>query len=217
MCTGGRLLADFVAGGDEQPDVPGRVAEAFTTTTDGAWVVWAYKLARRYGDRFIPLTAGGSYPADAIAACRGGSAGRKHRAPDPFCTCGFHALSSSDLSGLPAFRRILCLQVVLSGRVLAFEWPQGVLFRAERQTVVRFSNLTATDVVLPDLVERYRRPDDPDSRVAKLPTATPHGSGPVRLSLPSHCPTVAIADDVGWCQMAFVEPPVGDTRTFVHI
>jgi hypothetical protein len=215
MCTGGRLLADFVAGGDEQPDVPGRVAEALTTTTDGSWVVWAYKLARPLGKRFTPLTAGGSYPADAVAACRGRG---NHKAPDPSCRCGFHALSNNDLRGLPSFLDCVCLQVVLSGRVLAFEWPRGgVLFRAERQTVVRISNSTATDFAFPGLPERYRRPDDPDSRVARLPAATPHGSGPVRLSLPSYCLTVAIADDAGWCQMGFVEPLVSDSRTFVHI
>jgi hypothetical protein len=45
-----------------------------------------------------------------------------------------------------------------------------------------------------------RRPDDPDGRLAFRPAATPHDSGPVRLSLPVSAPVlVACHDDAGWC------------------
>ena len=135
MCSGDRLVADFVAGTRARPGLPEELEEHLTTTVDGLWVVWAHKLARQAGDLFVPLTGGSGYPADARATCRvrGG-----HDAPDPGCTCGFHALSSRRLPGLHVGRGFTALTVALSGRVLAFEWAgKGVLWRAERQTVVR--------------------------------------------------------------------------------
>lgn len=200
MCRGDRLVADFAAGTDAQPDLPAELGEHLTTTTDGLWVVWAYKLARPAGDLFIPLTRGSGYPADARAECRAGGVRGTHLAPDPECTCGFHALSSKKLPGLPVDRCFAVLTVALSGRVLAFEWDgEGILWRAERQTVVRVDRDTR-----PDLMEEAwrlrRRPDDPDGRLAFRPAATPHDSGPVRLSLPVSSPVlVACNDDAGWC------------------
>jgi hypothetical protein len=197
MCRGGRLVADFVAGTDTPPDLPGELSKHLTATVDGQWVVWAYKLARPAGDKFVPLTRGAAYPADARAECR---AWGTHRAPDPQCACGFHALSSQRLPGLPVRRDFAALSVALSGRVLAFEWDgEGVLWRAERQTVVRVDRAAR-----PDLVEEARRvrrrPDDPDGRLASRPAATPRDSGPVRLSLPASSPVlVACHDDAGWC------------------
>ena len=138
MCRGDRLIADFVAGTDARPDLPGELEEHLTTTVHGLWVVWAHKLARQVGDLFVPLTGGSGYPADAKATCRFRGIRGAHDAPDPGCTCGFHALSSRRLPGLPAGRRFTALTVALSGRVLALEWAgEGVLWRAERQTVVR--------------------------------------------------------------------------------
>ena len=87
MCTGGLLLADFVAGTTERPQVL-QLADNLTTTVDGNWVVWAFKVAHIVGDRFVPLTGRGSYPADATATCMAGS-WRRHAAPEPLCTCGF--------------------------------------------------------------------------------------------------------------------------------
>ena len=80
MCRGTRLVADFVAGTDVQPGLPAELEEHLTTTVSGLWVVWAHKLAWQVGDRFLPLTGGPGYPADARAECRkrGG-----HDAPDP--------------------------------------------------------------------------------------------------------------------------------------
>ena len=135
MCSGDRLVADFVAGTDARPGLPEELEEHLTTTVNGLWVVWAHKLARQAGDLFVPLTGGSGYPADARATCRFRGA---HDAPDPGCTCGFHAVSSQRLLGLPVRRGFTALTVALSGRVLAFEWADGgVLWRAERQTVVR--------------------------------------------------------------------------------
>jgi hypothetical protein len=54
MCRGDRLVADFEAGADTSPIVPKELQEHLTVTADGLWVVWAYKLARQHGDRFIP-------------------------------------------------------------------------------------------------------------------------------------------------------------------
>src|SRR4029077_11448129 len=75
--------------------------EHLTTTVSGQWVVWAHKLARQRGDLFVPLTGGPGYPADARAECLFQGVPSAHDAPDPGCTCGFHALSSRRFPGLP--------------------------------------------------------------------------------------------------------------------
>jgi hypothetical protein len=200
MCRGDRLIADFVAGTDARPGLPGELEEHLTTTVDGLWVVWAHKLARRMGDLFVPLTGGSGYPADARATCRFRGVRGAHDAPDPGCTCGFHALSSPRLPGLPVGHGLTALTVALSGRVLAFEWAgEGVLWRAERQTVVRTERQTLLDWTEAVLGKR-RHPGDPDGRPAVVPAATPHDSGPVRLNLPVSSPVLPVChDDAGWC------------------
>ena len=70
MCSGDRLVADFIAGTGAWPGLPGELDEHLTTTVNGQWVVWAHKLARQKGDLFVPLTGGPGYPADARAECR---------------------------------------------------------------------------------------------------------------------------------------------------
>jgi hypothetical protein len=197
MCRGDRLVADFVAGTDAQPGLPEELQEHLTTTVDGLWVVWAHKLAWQLGDLFVPLTGGPGYPADARAECRVRGA---HDAPEPGCTCGFHALSSRRLPGLPAGRGFTALTVALSGRVLAFKWAgDGVLWRAERQTVVRIVRPALFDRTEGALGKR-RHPGDPDSRPAVVPAATPRDSGPIRLNLPVSAPVLPVChDDVGWC------------------
>jgi hypothetical protein len=196
MCRGDRLVADFVAGG-ARPDLPEGLDEHLTMTVDGLWVVWAHKLAWRAGDLFVPLTGGPGYPADAKATCRKRGA---HDAPDPGCTCGFHALSSRRLPGLPAGRLVTVLTVALSGRVLAFEWGGGgLLWRAERQTVVRSELAPPSDWAGQALVTR-RHPGDPDGRPAVVPAPVPHDAGPMRLNLPVSCPVLTVChDDAGWC------------------
>jgi hypothetical protein len=214
MCSGSRLVADVVAGTRERPDVP-EVAASLTTTIEGEWVIWAYKLARQSGDRFVPLSGRGSYPVDAEAECLAPGPSRRwpaagvgaaHRPPEPFCTCGFHALSTPSLRfALPGF---VCLSVVLSGRVLAFEMGQSsLLFRAQRQTVVRVDGRFPGHV--PDgrgwtgaLPTRLRRPDDPSGSLARRPHDVPRGAGPERLALPSGFERVALQDDAGWCAVA---------------
>jgi hypothetical protein len=208
MCRGGRLVADFVAGTNTAPEVPEEIQEHLTMTTDGQWVVWAHKVARQCGDLFVPLRGGGGYPADARAECRQRRTGSTHAAPDPMCRCGFHALSDARLPGLPTRGGLSQLTVALSGRVLAFEWPgngawagtsNGVLWRAERQTVVRVGRPVVTDP-FDEAADRRRWPDDPEGRLAARPVATPRDSGPVRLSLPVSCPVVLMQrDDAGWC------------------
>jgi hypothetical protein len=203
MCRGTRLVADFVAGTDVQPGLPAELEEHLTMTVNGLWVVWAHKVAWQMGDRFLPLTGGPGYPADARAECRKQGA---HDAPDPGCTCGFHALSSRDLPGLPAGRECTALTVALSGRVLAFAWAGGgVLWRAERQTVVRveqparFNRRARFNRAEEDPAKR-RHPDDPDGRLAAVPAVTPRDSGPVRLNLPVSVPVLPVDhDDAGWC------------------
>jgi hypothetical protein len=210
MCTGGRLVADFVAGTGARPGLPEELHEHLTTTVGGLWVVWAHKLARPVGDLFVPLTGGSGYPVDARAECRLRGARGAHAAPDPGCTCGFHALSSQTLPGLPVGHGFTALTVVLSGRVLAFEWAgEGVLWRAERQTVVRIDRPVLSDRT--DAVLGMRRhPGDPGGRLAVVPAAPPRDSGPIRLNLPGSSPVLPVChDDVGWCVAsgAFGPPP----------
>ena len=200
MCSGDRLVADFVAGTDARPGLPGGLEEHLTTTVNGLWVVWAHKLARQVGDLFVPLTGGSGYPADARAKCRFRGVRGAHGAPDPGCTCGFHALSSRRLPGLPVRSGFTALTVALSGRVLAFEWGgEGVLWRAERQTVVRIER-PALSGRMEGVPGKRRHPDDPDGRPAVVPAATPRDSGPMRLNLPVCSPVLLVChDDAGWC------------------
>jgi hypothetical protein len=200
MCSGDRLVADFLAGTDARPDLPEGLQDHLTMTVNGLWVVWAHKLARQVGDLFVPLRGGAGYPADARAECRLRGVRRAHDAPDPDCRCGFHALSSRRLPGLPVGRGFKELTVALSGRVLAFEWAyEGVLWRAERQTVVRIERPVPVDRTERVLGKR-RHPGDPDGRPAVVPAAPPHDSGPIRLNLPVSCPVLPVChDDAGWC------------------
>jgi len=200
MCGGDRLVADFIAGTDARPGLPEELDEHLTTTVNGQWVVWAHKLARQKGDLFVPLTGGPGYRADARAECRFRGVRSAHDAPDPGCTCGFHALSSRRFPGLPAGRRFTALTVALSGRVPALEWAGGgVLWRAERQTVVRIERPAQSGRAQRVLGQR-RRPGDPDGRAAVVPAATPRDSGPIRLNLPVSAPVLPVChDDAGWC------------------
>jgi hypothetical protein len=211
LCSGDRLVADFVAGTSVRPGLPEEIEKHLTMTVDGLWVVWAHKLARQAGDLFVPLTGGPGYPADARAECRlrgilgthdAGSRG-VHDAPDPGCRCGFHALSSPTLPGLPgphARHGFTELTVALSGRVLAFEWAGGgVLWRAERQTVVRIGRPGLSDRTEGALGQR-RRPGDPGGSPAIVSPAAPRDSGPVRLNLPVSAPVLPVCyDEAGWC------------------
>jgi hypothetical protein len=213
MCTGGRLIADFVAGTDARPGLNEDLEEHLTTTVDGLWVVWAYKLARQEGDLFVPLTGGSGYPADAKATCKLRGRRGDHDAPNPRCTCGFHAVSSRKLDGLPVGHGFSELTVALSGRVLAFEWHGGgLLWRAERQTVVRTeqpSQIPWPGIEWPTrfdraararLLAKLRDPGDPDGRTAVVHPAAPRDSGPIRLSLPVSAPVLQLChDDAGWC------------------
>lgn len=197
MCSGGRLVANFMAGTGVRPGLPEALDEHLTTTVTGMWVVWAHKLARQAGDLFVPLTGGSGYPADAWAECRYRGA---HDAPDPGCTCGFHALSSRRLPGLPVGRGVTALTVALSGRVLAFEWAGGgVLWRSKRQTVVRIGQPTPSDRIEAGPHQR-RHPGDPDGRPTVVPAVPPRDSGPIRLNLPVSPPVLPVChDDAGWC------------------
>jgi hypothetical protein len=174
------------------------VDDCLTVTADDTWVVWAHKVARPAGDRFRPLTGGNPYPRDAVATCL---LGASHKAPHRKCTCGFHALSGSaaPLASFGAWQ----LDVVLAGRILVFEWAGGgVLFRAERQTVIR----AAASGVPP------APPADPAGRLAARPIANPRGAAPIGLRLPEEPPPVGeLADDAGSSKIG-PEPvtPVGE-------
>jgi len=204
MCEGGQLVADFVAGTCERPVVPKAASRGLTQTVDGEWVMWAHKIAHRQGAAFMPLSHSVPYPADAVAVCaRGGC----HRAPDPQCTCGFHALSAPWSGVLLAGRGVAQLEVVLSGRILAFHWAMGgLLYRAERQTVVR------VDGPDPEFTPPLP-PDDPDGRLERVQAFQPRGSGPVRLQLPAASPAVVeVHDDAGYCQIEAPSPATLDAR-----
>ena len=124
------------------------------------------------------------------------------------CACGFHALSSQRLPGLPVRRDFAALSVALSGRVLAYEWAgEGTLWRAERQTVVRTERPAPFDRAEPALRQR-RLPGDPDGRLAAVSPAAPRDSGPIRLSLPVSSPVLPVChDDAGWCVVSSTSEP----------
>jgi hypothetical protein len=194
-----------------------QLKDNLTTTADGNWVVWAFKLARVAGDRFIPLSGRGSYPAEATALCEAGS-WRRHDAPEPTCTCGFHALSEGDLPGFPVYDGA-ALTVVLYGRILAFEWPAGgVLLRAAHQKVVRVDRHPARLEQIPaELEAAPRRPEDPEGRLARTDVGNPSGAGPVRLQLPCDPVKVVINDDAGWCRVAADGDPVGGRSELISV
>jgi len=102
------------------------------------------------------------------------------------------------LPGLPP--GFTALTVALSGRVLALEWAgEGVLWRAERQTVVRMERPTVFGWTEP-VPGKRRHPDDPDGRPAAVSTPAPRDSGPIRLNLPLSPAVLAMChDDAGWC------------------
>jgi len=209
MCISGRLLCDFTAGTTERPrDLPVQVERCLTTTTHGRWVIWAYKVAFREGEGFRALT-GDTYPPDACAHCRRDP---RHVAPLPTCTCGFHALSmpKAGVVGAVALAprgRITAskaplpslLSVVLSGRILAFEYDPGIaLFRAERQTVVRVH-------------DDEKQPGDPSGSREQSRPRQPVDVGPVRLDVPHDPPEgVTLADDAGFC--VFESRPLAPRR-----
>ena len=114
------------------------------------------------------------------------------------CTCGFHALSTP-WPGLPVHDGLARLEVALSGRVLVFDWPAGgLLFRAERQTVVRVH----------DAPPLWPPPsEDPEGRLVRRSVDRPRGGGSVRLHLPGGTPeAVALSDDAGYCLVTTAGP-----------
>lgn len=146
MLSSGPVLADFVAGTHDRPDVPECVEPSLTRTADERWVVVGYKYGRRAGpDHFRALMRATEYPIEATATCE---AGASHAAPEPSCTCGFHALNRADALPMPSGS---LLEVMLFGRVVVNEWPRShdlyafladareplMLFRAERQVILR--------------------------------------------------------------------------------
>src|ERR1700732_1230757 len=76
---------------------------------------------------------------------------------------------------------------------------EGVLWRAERQTVVRIERPALSDR-MGGVLRKRRHPDDPDGRPAVVLAATPRDSGPMRLNLPVSSPVLLVChDDAGWC------------------
>lgn len=220
MCEPGRFVADFRAGTFEAPSVPDIVARSLTQTAEGHWVVWAHKLARPAAEGFMALSGRDVYPADAVARCRNGG---RHDAPQRNCTCGFYAVSHP--LDTEAVRPVVRLQVVLSGRILAFECPSSPVptrrvFVAGIASVngrtLRFASGLGSDDDWPAdaLLFRGERqtvvridapstppppPDDPGGHWAALSARPPRGAGPVRLDLPASAPAVAIDDHAGYC------------------
>jgi len=186
MCSGGRLLADFLAGGLDEPKVPEAVQRCVDADRRREWVVWARKVAPR-GDA-------GSVHADDPALFLPGRRGR--RMPLAAVVGEFRMTRPARLhvrfpflsDPLPSGRGplsflgggLLHLDVARSGRVLAFEWQGGgVLFRAARQTVIGSR-------VRSDPGRGRRR-----TRVAgwqSIARDHPSGAGPVRLRLPQSTP-----------------------------
>lgn len=209
MFARGPIVADFVAGVRERPDVPECLEPSLTLTAEGCWTVVAYKYGRRSGTaRFRSVMRRSEYSIDATAVCE---VGGQHPAPQPNCTCGFHALSGSEELPFPSGE---LLEVMLFGRILVSEWTRPrdlytfsgdpgtrvLLFRAECQTVLRaggrVASLRARDMVdrFPQgdsvdwwLARRNRRdrPGDPSECGARPLAPCPRGSDAIALSLPT--------------------------------
>ncbi|WP_067540773.1 hypothetical protein [Nocardia crassostreae] len=196
MCEGGRLIASFTTGTTERPAVPEVVEPSLTRTDDGAWLIWAYKVARPVGDLFRPVTGGDPYPADAVAQCLLRFA---HKPPDPNCTCGFHAVS--DPLGYPIGGTFQPLEVALTGAILAFEWGNGgLLFRAERQTVMRVGAPLRRTAAMRFPADRPDPPPEPSGRTARLRPPSPRDPNQSHLTLPTAPPPlVRLTDDPGHC------------------
>ncbi|MEV6774508.1 hypothetical protein AB0N05_38305 [Nocardia sp. NPDC051030] len=188
--------------------VPEPIASCLTRTENGVWMVWAHKVARPVGDRFQPVTGGTPYPIDAVATC---ALGMAHRAPDVYCTCGFHALSTP-APGLYD-TRFKPLEVALTGRVLAFDFRRGgVLFRAERQTVMRHAYSAFPVRPLPP-----EPPLEPGGRTARLLPTHPRDIDRVGLRLPTSPPELLrLTDDAGLCELDLSEPAMTQDRTQSH-
>lgn len=209
MCEGFGLIASFEAGTRERPEVPDIVGPSLSRTDDGVWVVLAHKVAHRTeGEKFIPATGGTPYPLDAVAECRRGGS---HPVPDPHCSCGFHAVSES--APEPYGGRFTQLTVALSGRILAAHWSAGgVLFRAERQTVLSWFDATVPHPIrVPDYPPQPPTPPtEPGGRTARLRPRYPRDLDSAGLQLPvSPPPFVRLVDDAGYCVVA-VAPAVSD-------
>ncbi|APA97706.1 hypothetical protein [Nocardia seriolae] len=212
MCEGYGLIASFEAGTGSRPEVPDPVQPSLSRTDDGIWVILAHKVAHRIEgkDLFVPATGGDPYPLDAIAQCRRGAT---HPAPDPNCTCGFHAVSES--APEPYGGRFTVLSVALSGRILAAHWTHGgILFRAERQTVLTFTDTTVPDPIrVPDYPPQPPTPPtEPSGRTARLRSPRPRDLDSAALRLPvTPPPFVRLADDAGYC--AFTPAHTTSART----
>ncbi|GAB0101551.1 hypothetical protein JMUB6875_05150 [Nocardia sp. JMUB6875] len=206
MCEGYGLIATFEAGTRERPEVPEVVQENLTRTADGMWVVLAHKVARRVAgeELFIPATGGEPYPVDAVAECRRGGS---HAVPDPLCSCGFHAVSENAPEAYGG--RFTQLTVALSGRILASHWVAGgVLFRAERQTVLTWSDVPVPEPIrVPDYPPQPPTPPtEPGGRTARLRRPYPRDLDSAGLRLPvSPPPFVRLADDAGYCVGRFYD------------
>ena len=84
-----------------------------------------------------------------------------------------------------------------------------MLWRAERQTVVRVDRPTSLDRMVDDIEMRFfaegvsgkrRHPGDPDGRPAVAAPVVPRDSGPVRLDPPVSAPVLRVChDDAGFC------------------
>ncbi|MEC3958691.1 hypothetical protein VMT65_37035 [Nocardia sp. CDC153] len=197
MCEGYGLIASFETGTAHRPQVPELVQPSLALTDDGLWVILAHKVAHRIeGELFVPATGGTPYPVDAVAECR---RGRSHAVPDPDCSCGFHAVSESAPN--PYGGRFTVLEVALSGRILASYWMQGgLLFRAERQTVLSWSDATVPQPIRVPNYPPHTPPTEPGGRTARLRRPYPRDLDSVGLRLPeSPPPFVRIADDPGYC------------------
>jgi hypothetical protein len=138
MCEG-RLLGEVLLGDVERPCVPSCAEPSLTRMIDGCWGLWAHKVAFDLGGGSFQALTRTVYPSDAEAACSRDGA---HRVPEVDCSCGFHAVGAINAlweCGLMWHPdpRIVVLDVLLTGRVLVLGSDHfGVLFRAERQTVI---------------------------------------------------------------------------------
>ena len=194
MCRG-RSPGSGFRGRHERPAWPARRTRGASDHDRGRAVGGVGAQAGPASGRSVHPADGSSrrLPADARAEC-----GRRgaHDAPDPRCTCGFHALSSQRLPGLPignVFAQLTVAVVRTGARPSSGPAKECCGGRSGRPWSASSGRPLRPERSSTGPVPGH--PGDPDGRLAVVSPATPRDSGPIRLNLPVSSPALPVGHD----------------------